>query len=123
MAERVGADDQKPASGERVRVGAEMHAAVASCFVPIAIAAPKAATLSRIDSMAHAENGCDWRAVERTSAECAFAGEFKSPAVRADSIAGAAASREESCSRAESSSLCIAVSASRAESSSRCAVA
>eukprot|EP00965_Chrysotila_dentata_P030585 1018238-Pleurochrysis_carterae.AAC.2 len=36
-----------------------------------------------------------------------------------DSVAGAAASSEESCSRAESSSLCIAVSAVRAESSSR----
>eukprot|EP00965_Chrysotila_dentata_P117855 3894829-Pleurochrysis_carterae.AAC.1 len=38
---------------------------------------------------------------------------------RAASDAGAAASSVESCSRAESSSLCIVVNAVRAESSSR----
>eukprot|EP00965_Chrysotila_dentata_P063709 2111092-Pleurochrysis_carterae.AAC.2 len=69
--------------------------------------------------MAHVEKGCDWRALERTLAACAHAGERESPAAREDSDVGAAASREESCSRAESSSPCIAVSASRAESSSR----
>eukprot|EP00965_Chrysotila_dentata_P144354 4768587-Pleurochrysis_carterae.AAC.2 len=68
------------------------------------MAAPKAATLSRIDSMAHVENGRGSRVVEGTSGECARAGECESPAARAVSIVGAVASRDESCSRAESSS-------------------
>eukprot|EP00965_Chrysotila_dentata_P209539 6185350-Pleurochrysis_carterae.AAC.4 len=84
------------------------------------MAAPKAATLSRIDSMAHAENGRGSRVVEGTSGECARAGGCEFSATQAGSFTGAVASRDESCSRAESSSLCIAVSASRAESSSRC---
>eukprot|EP00965_Chrysotila_dentata_P054799 1820037-Pleurochrysis_carterae.AAC.1 len=82
--------------------------------------APRAATLSRIDSIAHAENGRGWRTVEGTSAECAHAGERESPSARREvRDVGAAVSREESCSRAESSSPRIAVSALRAELSSR----
>eukprot|EP00965_Chrysotila_dentata_P148753 4912148-Pleurochrysis_carterae.AAC.6 len=80
------------------------------------MAAPKAATLSRIDSMAHVESGRAQRAIESAGAagECS---EFSFG--RAFSVAGAAASSVESCSRAESSSPCIAVSVVRAESSSR----
>eukprot|EP00965_Chrysotila_dentata_P175547 5795095-Pleurochrysis_carterae.AAC.1 len=69
-----------------------------------------------MDSKAHVERGSAQRAgVSVVSA--GVCGGFS--LAQAVSVVGAAASSEESCSRAESSSLCIAVSAERAESSSR----
>eukprot|EP00965_Chrysotila_dentata_P260815 6214043-Pleurochrysis_carterae.AAC.3 len=89
---------------------------------PIATMAPRAATLIRIDSMDCAcagEQGRGWCTVSGTSkSRASVCGRESSPA-RVFPAAGAFASREESCSRAESSSPCIAVSASRAELSSR----